>query len=470
MAHGGREWAEDVEGRIAMGRRSRRFVDRRTAATYALVSSDFLRPGGREDGDAPTRTWMRVDDRAEEEEEDEAHVHAPASSGPSDALPWSLRREILSMGLPDDGYDYSKHLRETGGGARTVLVAPHPPRAAEDERAIDARRRKADLAHEDGVGEDAYEVLGMRSALQDAVAAAMDAATRSDVQDVARAMGQEECEELQDDFVRLALREASSEDEEGAAGALQRRHEQHASSRRPRRDDDADAFEAYLSRLYASDSEEERWEETNVPSQAAVAPDLVPMRPPTAEEIEKRDARDADLAKTATRAWLESRSDSSDVEGGLSASESDADGEFARREAKVVDGCEAQWGLAARMASACKVANAAQPKVIATPIDARIRISKRSGLPARQRQEGMGNESNDDDEDDGEEGGGEVMAETEELGERRKGETIQEKKRRKAAAKEIKRQARERKANAKAQQKHEKKVPHAPSTRIVPLP
>lgn len=459
-----------------MGRRNRRFVDRRNAATYALVPSDFLRPEERDAEDGEGRTWMRVDERATDEEEGEADVR-PTHEDATDrenVLPWSLRREMLSMGLPDDGYDYLQHLRETGVGARTLLVAPGPPRAAEDERAIDARRRKADAEATDGVEEDAFETMGMRSALQDAVVAAMDAATRADVHDVVRAMAQEECEELQDDFVKLALQELSSEDERNEAGTLQRQHQRHAMSRCPRRDEDADAFEAYLSRLYASDSEDEAWEESTAETRAKEVPGLVPMRPPTAEEIASREARDADLAKTATRAWLEAHVQASDAERPPSTSDSDEDREFARTGTKVVDGCEEQWGLAARMASACRMANAAQPKVISTPADMHIRISKRNGLPARPRQATYGKESDQDEFQKGNEQlharEGEEMMDEEGLGQRRKGETAEEKKRRKAAAKEIKRQARERKADMKAQKKHEKKTPPAPPTRIVPLP
>lgn len=419
---------------------------------------------------------MRVDEPAMEQGVEDVDVRTTHhhETDLDDVLPWSLRREMLSMGLPDDGYDYLQHLRDTGGGARTVLVAPQPPRAAEDERAIDARRRKLDVEETDGVEEDAFETMGMRSALQDAVVAAMDAATRADVHDIVQAMGKEECEELQDDFVKLALQELSSEDERDDASALQRQHQQHATSRRPRRDEDEDAFEAYLSRLYASDSDDEAWEESAAETKTNEVPGLVPMRPPTAEEIASREARDADLAKTATRAWLETHVQASDVEGGLSASDSDEDERFARTETKVVDGCEDQWGLAARMDRACRMANAAQPKVITTPADMHIRISKRNGLPARPRQDGIAKEADQDDFQDGNRQlhtwEGEDAMDEDGLGQRKKGETAEEKKRRKAAAKEIKRQARERKADMKAQKKQEKKTPLAPPTRIVPLP
>ncbi|GJN10908.1 hypothetical protein PR202_ga29052 [Eleusine coracana subsp. coracana] len=62
---------------------------------------------------------------------------APSSSSADDgvdALPDHVRREILELGLPDDGYDYLAHLRElrpslssTGGGASAVFLSSRRP-------------------------------------------------------------------------------------------------------------------------------------------------------------------------------------------------------------------------------------------------------------------------------------------------------------------------------------------------------
>ncbi|GJN33213.1 hypothetical protein PR202_gb21786 [Eleusine coracana subsp. coracana] len=120
----------------------------RNFATFRLCP----RPGA---ADASDRVFVRVDDNPYTVPgfgNDDGHGPdvGPSSSGsptggddaPSfssadngiDALPDHVRREILELGLPDDGYDYLAHLRElrpslssTGGGASAVFLSSRRP-------------------------------------------------------------------------------------------------------------------------------------------------------------------------------------------------------------------------------------------------------------------------------------------------------------------------------------------------------
>ncbi|TVU37695.1 hypothetical protein EJB05_11023, partial [Eragrostis curvula] len=120
----------------------------RNFATFRLCP----RPGA---ADASDRVFVRVDDNPYTvpgfaDNDSPSHDLAPSSSdspaggddAPSsssvddggNALPDHVRREILELGLPDDGYDYLTHLRElrpslqsTGGGASAVFLQSRRP-------------------------------------------------------------------------------------------------------------------------------------------------------------------------------------------------------------------------------------------------------------------------------------------------------------------------------------------------------
>jgi protein LTV1 len=117
----------------------------RNFATFRLCP----RPGA---ADASDRVFVRVDDNPYSVPgfvDDDGHGVGPSSSGspagaddaPSSssaedgggegALPDHVRREILELGLPEDGYDYLAHLRElrpslssTGGGGSSAVFLP----------------------------------------------------------------------------------------------------------------------------------------------------------------------------------------------------------------------------------------------------------------------------------------------------------------------------------------------------------
>ncbi|XP_040382296.1 uncharacterized protein LOC107304570 [Oryza brachyantha] len=136
----------------AMGRGRNRKP--RNFATFRLCP----RPGA---ADASDRVFVRVDDNPysvpgfadDDGAAGEVDDEAPSSSetGP---LPEHVRREILELGLPDDGYDYLPHLRElrpslssSGGGASAAFLPSRRRRHARahfgpplDVKAYDASR------------------------------------------------------------------------------------------------------------------------------------------------------------------------------------------------------------------------------------------------------------------------------------------------------------------------------------------
>ena len=68
--------------------------------------------------------------------------------GPTgEELPEERRRELVSLGFPDDGYDYLAHLRSLGRGAASLEVdgAPGTAAAAPATPAIDEMRATGEL-------------------------------------------------------------------------------------------------------------------------------------------------------------------------------------------------------------------------------------------------------------------------------------------------------------------------------------
>lgn len=158
----------------------KKFIDKKKAATFELCPRDTSDPLY---SDAPggDKIFLRVDqnpvningftednsqfDDAPEEggEEDLAYGYssfAGSSSSNNNPLPAHVRKEILELGYPDDGYNYLDHLREiknTGGGSNFYsnpkFEGEFLPR--DDVKAYDASRVKVSgVVVEDGGGDD----------------------------------------------------------------------------------------------------------------------------------------------------------------------------------------------------------------------------------------------------------------------------------------------------------------------------
>ena len=137
-----------------MGKKKRSFIDRKTATTFSLVYED--RDEGQEgqgpsfartlaqppvrgaggagqpaavDGSEPGRFAQGdyyYDDESVYEEGSEFGRWAQQHEDEEYELSEERRRELVSQGFPDDGYDYLRHLRDLGHGR---LRVSHPPAA-----------------------------------------------------------------------------------------------------------------------------------------------------------------------------------------------------------------------------------------------------------------------------------------------------------------------------------------------------
>ena len=113
-----------------MGKKHGSRFTKKNSTTFSLVH------GGADESSDPQRVWVekskgvgigRPDPDRVEAEQHEALLQGrrppghPLSFLEDDSSTYSLsetqRREIIGLGLPDDGYDYLKHLRSLGGAA-----------------------------------------------------------------------------------------------------------------------------------------------------------------------------------------------------------------------------------------------------------------------------------------------------------------------------------------------------------------
>jgi protein LTV1 len=123
-----------------MGGKKKGFIDKKRSATYTLVARDsasssnplstdrvFVRTDNHHDYSVP---GFLNSDEEQYNRDEESSIFADAvedaeggacyaEKGSGSGLPEDARREILELGLPDDGYNYLIHLREIrneGGG------------------------------------------------------------------------------------------------------------------------------------------------------------------------------------------------------------------------------------------------------------------------------------------------------------------------------------------------------------------
>nr|KYP31092.1 hypothetical protein KK1_049008 [Cajanus cajan] len=135
-----------------MGGRKKKFIDKKNSATFQLIARDSSDPSFSHSD----RVFVRVDnnpvsipvaadsiyeDAPDDGDDDDDEYGAGLDGGP---LPEDVRREILELGFPDDGYNYLSHLREiknTGAGSsffhNPKFKLQHLPR---DVKAYDASR------------------------------------------------------------------------------------------------------------------------------------------------------------------------------------------------------------------------------------------------------------------------------------------------------------------------------------------
>ncbi|MCL7046545.1 hypothetical protein MKW94_017442, partial [Papaver nudicaule] len=193
----------------------KKFIDKKKSAVFQLHARDTSDPNY---GDEPggDRVFVRVDNNPYEnpifddanEDGEENPISNPNSSVSS--LPVSVRKEILELGLPDDGYNYLAHLREIKNtGAGTAYYENSKAKLDEvphDVKAYDASRVRVKEVGETEPSDDAiYKVAAKTVGVK--VQRAVDeeiAALLADCDITRFESDDEEDLELEEDFVLKA--------------------------------------------------------------------------------------------------------------------------------------------------------------------------------------------------------------------------------------------------------------------------
>ncbi|XP_061356887.1 uncharacterized protein LOC133301284 [Gastrolobium bilobum] len=223
-----------------MGKTKKKFIDKKKSATFQLIARDssdplfsdsdrvFVRvdnnpfsvadevPSG--DGD-PNSIFEDAPDDFDDDGDDDDRVSRGGGGGGGGQLSEEVRREILELGFPDDGYNYLSHLREiknAGSGSafyhNPKFKAQHVPH---DVKAYDASRLRISEADEEPVENSIYNVASKTASVRVQKAVDPDVAALLDDSDLSR-FGSD-LEDLEEDFVVQAnLHEEEAGEEENA--------------------------------------------------------------------------------------------------------------------------------------------------------------------------------------------------------------------------------------------------------------
>lgn len=212
----------------------KKFIDKKKSATFQLFARDFSDPNYSE-GPAGDRVFVRVDNNpysaadtffedqndAVDGDDHNNSVFADAEDDYDDgdgdfegrgrikeqggvaALPDDVRKEILELGFPDDGYNYLNHLREiknTGGGSvyynnENAKLDPVPV----DVKAYDASRVEITKVNEDSNEKSIYNVALKSVGVRIQKAVDPEVVALLDDSDLSR-FGSDD-EDLEEDFV-----------------------------------------------------------------------------------------------------------------------------------------------------------------------------------------------------------------------------------------------------------------------------
>ncbi|CAJ1944161.1 unnamed protein product [Sphenostylis stenocarpa] len=200
-----------------MGGRKKKFIDKKNSATFQLIARDSTDPSFSQSD----RVFVRVDNNpvsfpvAEDSGFDDNYDdYNGGVSG--DPLPEDVKKEILELGFPDDGYNYLSHLREiknTGAGAaffhNPKFKLQHLPR---DVKAYDASRLQISEVHGEPEENSLYTVASKTTSVRVQKAVDPEVAALLDDSDVSR-LGSD-VEDLEEDFVVQANLLEDDEDEE----------------------------------------------------------------------------------------------------------------------------------------------------------------------------------------------------------------------------------------------------------------
>ncbi|XP_062081791.1 uncharacterized protein LOC133788350 [Humulus lupulus] len=208
----------------------KKFFDKKKSATFQLLARDSSDPNYN-DSPGSDRVFIRVDnnpysvdtffagdnpdnvddsnsifDDAPEDYgtgEEDNRVFGSSSQSAAHPLPERLRKEIVELGFPDDGYNYLEHLREiknSGGGSAFY----HNPKTKleqlpKDVKAYDASRLKISEVKTDPSEEYVYGVASKTVGIKVKKAVDPEVAALLDDSDASR-FGSD-VEDLEEDFV-----------------------------------------------------------------------------------------------------------------------------------------------------------------------------------------------------------------------------------------------------------------------------
>ncbi|XP_071722659.1 uncharacterized protein [Rutidosis leptorrhynchoides] len=206
----------------------KKFIDKKKSATFHLFARDSSDPNYTETSDgANDRVFVRVDnnpfslndEEEEDHEEDPNSIFADApeeedvgggfgrefcSGAAKPPLPDHVRREILVLGFPDDGYNYLTHMREirNAGGGSAYYENPRTrldlvPR---DVKAYDATKVQIKPADEGDSGDSRiYDVASKSVNVRPQKAIDPDVSALLDDSDLSQFASDDE--DLEEDFV-----------------------------------------------------------------------------------------------------------------------------------------------------------------------------------------------------------------------------------------------------------------------------
>ncbi|KAE9617291.1 putative Low temperature viability protein [Lupinus albus] len=189
----------------------KKFIDKKNSITYQLIARDSSDPYFAQDIPGADRVFVRVDnnpvsdsifdDAPDDEDYDVAErqigIHKAAT------LPDEVRKEILELGFPDDGYNYLTHLREiknAGGGSSFH----HNPKfrfhdVPNDVKAYDASRLRISEVEGEPEEKSMYTVASRTKTVRVQKAIDPEVAVLLDDSDLSR-FGSD-VEDLEEDFV-----------------------------------------------------------------------------------------------------------------------------------------------------------------------------------------------------------------------------------------------------------------------------
>ncbi|RZC44742.1 hypothetical protein C5167_037690 [Papaver somniferum] len=207
----------------------KKFIDKKKSAVFQLHARDTSDPNYG-DGPGGDRVFVRVDNNPYEnpifedadEDGDENLVPNPINTSVSTSnLPVSVRKEILELGLPDDGYNYLAHLREIKNtGAGTAYYQNSKAKLDEvpyDVKAYDASRvRVLEVGETEPSDDSIYKVAAKTVGVKVQRAVDEEVAALLADNDLSRFESDDEDLELEEDFVLKANLpgEGEKEDEE----------------------------------------------------------------------------------------------------------------------------------------------------------------------------------------------------------------------------------------------------------------